>query len=471
MFYQTIILGLNQAGILINVYIAKKKLRILLAFSLFLAILFLSFSSHQQVQAARSAPLIIDHNSVALFDQIPPSYLAAVKKQLKISYGHTSHGSQIVSGMEYLKNYAGSNYAYSSLNGKCNADVFLCDRYPSGDLGNPNRTKWSSLTRNLLNNNIDQRNLIMWSWCGQHNTTYDNIKIYLDQMNQLEHDYPHINFVYMTGHLNLNSGYPTGNTYLRNQQIRDYVKQNNKILFDFADIESWDPNGKDYRTDSDACHWCTNWCTANAEQCQHLPTCAHSNGFNCVRKGKAFWVMAAILAGWNPDLPKINQTAPVEVESLNGRQFINRRQAAQLNQHVKHNNALARRVKGRMLLRVEKKGEIWYVNPRDEKKYQVTFANALYLFQNLALGITDADLDKIPIAGSNSNGDQALRQRLKGYLLLQVQQHGAIWYVDINGYRYNITWKNLLGVFRQLALGITDADLSQINYGGLEKLK
>jgi len=121
-----------------------------------------------------------------------------------------------------------------------------------------------------------------------------------------------------------------------------------------------------------------------------------------------------------------------------------------------------------MLLRVEKGGEIWYVNPKDEKKYSVTFANALPLFENLALGITDADLAKIPIAGTNEVGNLALRNRLKGWLLLQVEQRGAIWFVDKDGYRHSVTWGNLMDLFGKLALGITDNDLNKIYYGGME---
>ena len=61
-------------------------------------------------------------------------------------------------------------------------------------------------------------------------------------MNQLETDYPDVKFVYMTGHL-VGSG-QQGNLNQRNEQIRAYARANNKILYDFADIESFDPDGR-----------------------------------------------------------------------------------------------------------------------------------------------------------------------------------------------------------------------------------
>ncbi|KKS39760.1 MAG: hypothetical protein UV02_C0056G0001, partial [Candidatus Kuenenbacteria bacterium GW2011_GWA2_42_15] len=69
------------------------------------------------------------------------------------------------------------------------------------------------------------------------------------------------------------------------------------------------------------------------------------------------------------------------------------------------------------------------------------------------------------IAGSNKGRfktDNNLATKLKGRLLLQVQDKGRIWYIDQNGKRREVTWGNLMSLFRKLALGITDKDLNEV---------
>ena len=124
---------------------------------------------------------------------------------------------------------------------------------------------------------------------------------------------------------------------------------------------------------------------------------------------------------------------------------------------------LANSLKGKLLLGVQQKGKIWYVAPSDAKKYEVTFANALPLFQKFAIGITDANLNKIPL--HTENRTSTLGNASKGKLFLQVEQRGKIWYIDFSGKRWEVTWGNLMELFQKLALGITDEDLNKITCG------
>jgi len=87
---------------------------------------------------------IISDHTAAKFSLLNSSKIEAAKAKLHIAYGHTSHGSQITTGMSGLVNFKGSQFAYN--NGGSNGALDLRDTPFSGasDLGNPNRTAWET---------------------------------------------------------------------------------------------------------------------------------------------------------------------------------------------------------------------------------------------------------------------------------------------------------------------------------------
>lgn len=267
---------------------------------------FITFFCLSSLAFSQNKAIIIDHNCTEL-TRIPQKYLKKAKSELRLAYGHTSHGSQLISGMTALR----SKYPALFTFGSTGEGLSLIDTTPKGDLGNPDRYTWASRTREYLHNKGKDRNMIMWSWCGQvSNASQKDIELYLNLMNKLEKDFPKVTFVYMTGHLD-GSG-ENGNLHQRNEQIRNFCRNNGKILFDFADIESFDPDGKvnymklfardtcAYKIDNRTRNWAVDWLEANPKHKFVLPaSAAHTNPLNGALKAQAFWWMAARIAGWD----------------------------------------------------------------------------------------------------------------------------------------------------------------------------
>jgi hypothetical protein len=178
--------------------------------------------------------------------------------------------------------------------------------------------------------------------------------------------------------------------------------------------------------------------------------------------------------------------------------------------------SLTNKLRGRILLQVESHGEAWYVNPTTGKRQYLADGTAAYsLMREQGLGITDADLAKIPIGlesrfqckdtdndglcdtledslgtdkfNPDTDGDSYtdgqevksnynplgpgalslnadLSNKLKGKILLQVQQHGEAWYINpVDGKRYYMPdGSSAYQIMRYLSLGISNTDLSKI---------
>jgi hypothetical protein len=178
------------------------------------------------------------------------------------------------------------------------------------------------------------------------------------------------------------------------------------------------------------------------------------------------------------------------------------------------NTQLTNRMRGRILLQVENHGEAWYVRPDNGRRIYMKDGAAAYgMMRDLGLGISNADLEKIPVGvegrfecldsdgdglcnkleeglGTDPNDDDSdddgykdgtevksgynpkglgnmihnntLVNSLKGKIVLQVESRGEAWYINPDdGKRYYMTdGPAAYQIMRFLSLGITNADLA-----------
>lgn len=126
---------------------------------------------------------------------------------------------------------------------------------------------------------------------------------------------------------------------------------------------------------------------------------------------------------------------------------------------------LRERLSGQILLQVESNGEAWYVEPtKGDRWYLGRPADAFAVMRRLGLGISNANLAKISVAGDAARGDARLTTRMRGRILLQVESNGEAWYVfPRDGRRYALGKPDdAFHVMRRLGLGISNANLSTI---------
>lgn len=123
------------------------------------------------------------------------------------------------------------------------------------------------------------------------------------------------------------------------------------------------------------------------------------------------------------------------------------------------NSSLVSRVKGRILLQVEDKGQAWYVNPIDSKRYGLGKPeDAFNVMRQTALGISNVNF-------SSLEKNPANWKHLAGRILLKTEDSGRAYYFDPVSLKLHYLGRpeDAFNIMRTLGLGITNSDLNQIS--------
>lgn len=246
-----------------------------------------------------TGPIVVNHTSVALFDQIPPAYLNAAGA-LRVLFRTASVGQNISEGLNCLANNTGVNCRTGFGVPASSVPIVSRPQYqrPRWLLeyrGNPGwygkasdyitqvQTRHASFdVMTWKQSYVDDPSLVNFWTRGRTGPDIGDVEAALAAA-------PTVTGVFWTAALPRIT-LPHITTF--NTTMRLYAQNEQAILFDLADLESHTPAGTPCVTNGHPVI-----CTAynNEVDGGHL-----TNGMAQQHIAKAFWVLAARLAGWQP---------------------------------------------------------------------------------------------------------------------------------------------------------------------------
>jgi hypothetical protein len=305
--------------------------------------------------------IYVDHRSVELFERIPDTYLAGARN-LTMLFADRSVGENI---NQALNCFTASSWAVSP--SSCRRDYFeivgstwnwktfveqelLNNQVPERILFSPdpikyNRSNWTYdwatgtwdeivalFVQQLVPQYVNSKNVLSFQFSYLNIEPGTNIASSSDgffvdlpsnyygssrlrwdisDLEGLERQYPNKIFIYWTTSLARGLGSAEGTAF--NNQMRAYAIENEKILFDVADILSHDDRGNPCYDNRDGVEYCTmtgscenypNDGIASPAICQDYTTETDGGHLGSVSAGglrvaKAFWVLMAMIAGWD----------------------------------------------------------------------------------------------------------------------------------------------------------------------------
>jgi len=287
----------------------------------------------RRAQAYDGSGFVIDHTSVDLFNQIPDEYIEAAAN-IRMFYMDRSVGGNINDGLTCLgyssvnvaphhcksPNIEVSGYTPDS---KYDRSNWVFQYWPAGSA-----SEWEGSLQSFLNtanpilNEFDVLSF-QFSYLGvaDNSTIADPLRGFFVSSAGVKDVYDYQDFenahsdkdvIYWTSSLARGIGNSVSTDF--NDQMRQFAIANGKVLFDVADIESHDPSGNPCYDNRDGIPF------TSGNRSENYPNDGHNYPAICpdytsevdgghlgnmstgkIRIAKAFWVLMARLAGWEPD--------------------------------------------------------------------------------------------------------------------------------------------------------------------------
>jgi hypothetical protein len=271
---------------------------------------------------AQASQIIADHTVVARYDDIPQAWIDEVKK-MWVTFPGESHSEDAQMGMLALE-ASNATFAVSSpVSGNPEAYTDTNLRYSTvtwGDLDNA--TGWiyddcgeedwfvsapaiahTKVGLSYCNTGGLTLNATGFSWCWDYITDDgSDTDAYLaatqDYISYCTTNSLPTKIFFSTSPSAAGGILPPSYNYilyLRNEEIRDYVKANNtRVLFDYGDILAYNDAGV-LTTESDGTHTYPAYNTDNDGGAAQV----HIGSVGGIRLAKAMWWMLARMAGWD----------------------------------------------------------------------------------------------------------------------------------------------------------------------------
>lgn len=255
-----------------------------------------------------SRAIIANHTQIGTFASIPAKALSSAAA-IKTLFMHQSTGANVVSlGFNCL---AGLRNEPDNFPPECIAYA----KTPYAPYNNRNLIWriWADTTANaatkteqwisVVESQQKDFQVLGMKYCYVDSYNLD-FNVYKTAMERLEKTYPQKTFIWSTTALygkdqmeapGFVTSFPNAkNVQSFNQQLRDYARSNNKILYDLADIESHDPKGNACLSSSGLEMLCEAYYTGYGGGGG-----GHPNVEGSIRMAKGFWYLMARISGWD----------------------------------------------------------------------------------------------------------------------------------------------------------------------------